>query len=88
MKIEIDKRGFAIGMHILDNEEPELHRYAIEASNPKYQLVPPNNHRRNIVERSIRTCKEHFIRTLIGIDAKCPMSMWDHVIQQTNKHDC
>ena len=80
LKKEIDKRGFPIDMHILDNEAPQLHRDAIENANSKYQLVPPHNHRRNIAERAIRTYKEHLIRMLIGIDAKFPMSMWDHLI--------
>ena len=61
---------------------PKLHRDAIEVSNSKYKLVPPNNHRRKILERAIRKCKENFIRILIGIDAKFLMSMWDHLIQQ------
>ena len=62
-------------MHILDNEAPELHRDNIGALNSKYQLVSPNNHRRNVAKIAIRTHKEHFTRTLIGIDAKFPMSM-------------
>ena len=68
-------------MHVLDNEAPELHRDAIEASNSTYQLVPPNSLRRNIAERAIRRCKENLKRILIGIDAKFQMSMWDHLIQ-------
>ena len=52
-------------MYVFDNEAPELHRDAIEASNSKYQLVTPNNHRRDVFERAIRTCKENFIRMLI-----------------------
>ena len=51
LRKEIDKRGFTIGIYILDNEALELCRDAIEESNSKYQLVPPNNHRRNIAER-------------------------------------
>ena len=63
-------------MHVLDNEAPELHRDTIEVSNSHYQLVPPNNHRRNASERAIRKHKEHFIRMLVGIDVKFLMSMW------------
>ena len=62
-------------MHILDNEAPEIYRDDMEASNSKCQLVPPNDHRRNVAERVIRTHKENFIRTIIGIDAKFPMYM-------------
>ena len=48
LKKEIDKRGFTINMHVLDNEAPESHRDSIENSNSNFQLVPPNNHRRNV----------------------------------------
>ena len=71
-------------MHVLDNEAPESHRDAIEASNSMHQLVPPNNHRHNASERAIMACKENFIRILIRIDVKFTMSMWDHLIEQTN----
>ena len=71
-------------MHVLDNEVPELHRDSIEASSSKYQLMPPSNHRSKIAERAIRTCKDHFIRMLMGIAAKFPMYMWDHLIQKAN----
>ena len=84
LKKEIDERGFTIDMHILDNEAPALCRDAIEASNSKYQLVLPNNHRRNSAERAIRKHKEHFIRMLIGIDTNFLMPMWDYLIDQTN----
>ena len=80
LKKQIDKRGFAIDMHVLDNEAPELCRDAVEASNSKHQLVPPNDHRRNVAERAIRMHKQHFIRMTMGVDAKFPISMWDHLI--------
>ena len=41
LKKEIDKRGFTINMHALDNEAPESHRDSIEVSNSKYQLFFP-----------------------------------------------
>ena len=84
LKKEIDKRGFTINIHVLDNKAPELHVDTIEASNSKYQLVPPNNHRCDYSKRAIRTCKENFMRTLIGIYVKFPMSMWNYPIEQTN----
>ena len=71
-------------MHVLNNEAQQLYRDAIENAKSKYQLVPPHNYQRNIAKRSIRTYKEHFIRILIGIDTKFPMSMWDHLIPQAN----
>ena len=70
-----------MSVHALDSEAPESRGDAIEASNSHYQLVPCNNHRRNASERTIWTCKEHFIRTLVGIDVKFLISMWDHLIE-------
>ena len=69
---------------MLDNKAPELCRDAIEALNSKCQMVPPNNHRRNVGKRAISTCKENLIRMLIGIYDNFLMSMWDHLIEQTN----
>ena len=83
IKKELNKRGFVIDLHMLDNEAPEMYRDAIEAERCTYQLVSPNNHRRNAAERAIRTFKEHFLRIIAGIDESYPMSMWDHLLQQT-----
>ena len=69
-------------MHVLDNEDQELYKDAIESSGLKYQMVPPNVHRRNSVERAIHTFREHFLRVLAGVDPKFPMLIWDHLIKQ------
>ena len=79
---ELGKRGIAINMHVLDNEAPELHKDATEHSKCSYQLVPPNDHRRNASERAIRTFKEHFLRILTGLHKQFPLSMWDHLIEK------
>ena len=83
IKKQINKRGFNINLHVLDNEAPELHRDAIEQEQCTYQLVPPNVHRRNAAERAIRTFKDHFLRILVGVDKSFPMSMWDLLLEQT-----
>ena len=48
-----------------------------------YQLVPPNVHRRNISERSIRTFKAQFLAILEGVDPEFPKYMWDNLLVQT-----
>jgi hypothetical protein len=47
------------------------------------QLVPPNNHRRNLVERAIQTFKNHFKATLAGVVDSFPMQLWDKLLPQT-----
>ena len=51
-------------LHIMDNEVSEDLKKYFEYSDKQLQLVPPQMHRRNSVERSVRTFKNHFIDTL------------------------
>jgi len=46
-----------------------------------YQLVPPHDHRRNMVEKAIQTFKAHFIR-LCGADKDFPLHLWDRLLPQ------
>ena len=41
--------------HVLDNECSAEFKEAIMANKMTYQLVPPDDHRRNIAERAIQT---------------------------------
>jgi len=45
--------------YVLDNEASEAFKKEIR-KNFKIQLVPPDNHRRNLAERAIQTFKNHF----------------------------
>ncbi len=47
------------------------------------QLVPPNNHRRNLAERATQTFKNHFKAILAGVDDSFPMQLWDKLLSQT-----
>ena len=50
------------GLQVLDNEASKDYKEAmINKWKVKYQLVPPDMHRRNAAERTIRTFKAHFI---------------------------
>jgi hypothetical protein len=44
--------------------------------------VPPNCHRRNAVERAIRTFKEHFLAGLSSVDPAFPLHLWDRLLPQ------
>jgi hypothetical protein len=63
-------RGLAVDLQILDNEASATYKEAITFKwNAKFQLVPPDMHRRNQAERAIRTFKNHFLLILAGVDA-------------------
>lgn len=69
-------------MHILDNEASQAFKNEIR-KNCTLQLVPPNTHQRNFVERAIQTFKSHFIAILPGVDKDFPMQLWDRLVPQT-----
>jgi hypothetical protein len=69
-------------MHILDNKASAELKAAIK-KNCAIQLVPPDNHRRNLVERAIQTFKNHFKAIIQGVDDSFPMNMWDKLLPQT-----
>lgn len=77
-------REHKIDLQILDNEiSAEYKRVIEEVWKTKYQLVPPEVHRRNKAERAIRTFKDHFIAILAGVASDFPAYMWDHLLEQT-----
>ena len=51
----IQLQGIVLLRQILENEIYEAYKEEILATKMSYQLVPPNNHRRNISERAIKT---------------------------------
>ena len=69
-------------MHILDNEISQEFKNAIKANQMKFQLVPPNDHRRNIAEKAIQVFKDHFIAVLCGTDVSFPMQLWCQILRQ------
>jgi hypothetical protein len=82
-------RGLSIDLQILDNEASSAYKEAITFKwNTKFnnsnffQLVPLDMHRRNRVERAIRTFKDHFLAILAGVDAAFPPYLWDLLLPQ------
>jgi hypothetical protein len=68
--------------HLLDNEVSSELKAEIK-KNCTIQLVPPDNHRRNLAERAIQTFKCHFKSVLAGVDDGFPMRLWDKLLPQT-----
>ncbi len=74
--------GVTPKMHILDNECSAEFKERIQLNNMQYQLVPPNDHRRNIAEKVIQVFKAHFISILCGADKAFPLHLWDRLLGQ------
>ena len=78
------KNGMNVNLQILDNEASSKVKHLIkEDLGIKYQLVPPDIHRRNVEERAILTFKAHFSSILAGIVPDLPKFLWDHLLPQT-----
>ena len=65
--------------HILDNKASAEFKKETQ-KNCKIQLVPPDNHRRNLAEQAIQTFKNHFKAILVGVDDTFPMRLWDRLL--------
>ena len=60
------------------------YRQEIMETGMTFQLVPPDDHRRNIAKK-IQTWKDHFISVCRGVSAHFPMHLWCKLIQQSEK---
>ena len=67
---------------VLDNEASAAYKQAIKESGMNYQLVPPDDHRRNIAEKAIQTWKDHFVLALSRAAANFPLHLWCQTITQ------
>ena len=74
--------GIEPKLHVLDNECSSEFKTAIRKNGMKFQLVPPNDHRRNVAEKSIQVFKDHFISVLCGTDISFPMRLWCRLLRQ------
>ena len=57
---KISHNNIAPKFFVLDNEAAADLKLGIVKNNQSYQVVPPNQHRRNAAEKAIRTFKNHF----------------------------
>jgi hypothetical protein len=68
--------------HVLDNECSADFKATIIKNQMMYQLVPPNDHRRNIAEKAIQTFQAHFISIICGADKSFPLHLWCQLLPQ------
>ncbi len=66
----------------MDNEASTAFKAEIR-KNCTLQVVPPDNHRRNLAERAIQTFKNDFKAVLAGVADNFPMNLWDRLLPQT-----
>ena len=70
---------------VLDNEISAAYKDAITTSAMTYQLVPPDDHRRNIAKKAIQTWKDHFVSALSGTADNFPLHLWCQLIPQMER---
>jgi hypothetical protein len=79
---ELTVKGFKPKLQTLNNEASTALKNFFTVNDIAYQLVPPHCHRRNAVERAIRTFKEHFVTGLSSVDPSFTMHLWDRLLSQ------
>ena len=70
---------------VLDNEISDAYRTEICDTNMTFQLVPPDDHRRNLAERAIQTWKDHFVGVLSETASNFPLHLWCQIIRQAER---
>ena len=68
--------------HVLDNECSTEFKQAIKENELEYKLVPKVQHKRNLAERALQTCKAHTIVALRGLSDTFPLGLWDQLLPQ------
>ena len=80
------KAGIVPKHQILDNQKSVVYEEAICALGMTFELVPPDDHWRNMAEKAIQTFKDHFVGILSGCAPTFPLHLWcqllPHVEQQ------
>ena len=74
-------RGIRPKHHAIDKEISADLKLAIKNNEMVYQLVPPDNHQRNIAKKGIQTAKCHIISVLYGADPKFPMHLLNRLLR-------
>ena len=76
------KAGIVPKYQILDNQKSASYEEAICASGMTFELVPPNDHRRNMAEKAIQTFKDHVFGVLSGRAPTFSLHLWCQLLPQ------
>ena len=74
--------GLGTKKHVLENDISKEYTAAIRANGATHELVPLEEHRRNIAAKSIQTYKNHFVGVLAGLHESFPMHLWCRLLTQ------
>ena len=66
----------------LYNESYNILIQIIQNNNIDFQLIPPNNNRRNADERASLTLKNHFIAILCSVNPNFSLQILDRLLDQ------
>jgi hypothetical protein len=76
-------QGLAVDFQILNNETSAAYKEAITFKwHATFQLVPPDMHCCNQVDRAICMFYDHFLAILAGLDSAFPPFLWDLLLPQ------
>jgi hypothetical protein len=79
----LEARRLSVDLQILDNKASSAYKEAITFKwNATFQLIPPDMHCCNWVERAICTFKDHFLAILAGVNAAFSPYLWDLLLLQ------
>ena len=79
------QQGITPAYQVLDNKIYQTYKDEIRYLGMLYQLVPPDDHRCNIAERSTQTWKNHFVGVLSRAAATFPLHLWCQAIPQDKR---
>jgi hypothetical protein len=70
---------------ILDFQKSAAYEEAIRASGMTFELVPPDDHRRNMAEETIQTLKDHFVGILSGCAPTFSLHLWCQLLPRVER---
>jgi hypothetical protein len=70
---------------VLDNQASAAYKKASGDSDMTYELVPPDDHQRNMAKKSIQTFKDHFAGILSGCAPTFPLHLWCQLLPQVER---
>jgi hypothetical protein len=81
--LEHMRKVYIIPKHqILDNQASAAYKKAIGNSYMTYELVPPDDHLRNMAKKAIKTFKAHFVGVFSGCAPTLPLHLWCQLLPQ------
>ncbi len=82
---QMGKVGIVSKHQVLDNQASVAYKKAIRDSDMTYELVPPDDHQRNMAEKASQTFKDHFVGILSGCAPTFLLHLWCQVLPQVEQ---